>query len=159
MAEDEDKVGERWPSEAELAQKERLEQDDTERVGALQGSPGTVSEVNDRYAVEDNDTSGYVGVSSEYMTYANDTEKPLRAEEGVEAELEDKLLRGGLVSKVAVGDGKQTQGGGSTYESVTTATSGDGFSSKVASQTPDKATVGRPASRPSTRPAAPESRS
>jgi hypothetical protein len=28
------------------------------------------------YAVEDNDLSGYVGVSPEYQTYANETEKP-----------------------------------------------------------------------------------
>lgn len=28
------------------------------------------------YRVEGNDTSGYVGVSPEYMTYANKTEKP-----------------------------------------------------------------------------------
>lgn len=30
-----------------------------------------------RYAVEGNDTSAYRGVSPEYATYANDTEKPL----------------------------------------------------------------------------------
>lgn len=29
------------------------------------------------YTVEGNDTSGYIGVSPEYMTYANETEKPL----------------------------------------------------------------------------------
>lgn len=29
------------------------------------------------YRVEGNDTSGYIGVSPEYMTYANETEKPL----------------------------------------------------------------------------------
>lgn len=28
------------------------------------------------YRVEGNDTSGYIGVSPEYMTYANETEKP-----------------------------------------------------------------------------------
>lgn len=29
------------------------------------------------YRVEGNDVSGYIGVSPEYMTYANETEKPL----------------------------------------------------------------------------------
>lgn len=154
---DEEKAGERWPSNAELALAERLDVDDNERVSNLQGSPGTVSEVNDRYAVEDNDTSGYVGVSAEYMTYANDTEKPLRAEEGPEAELEKQLLGGGLVAKVDVPDGAQTQGGGSTYESVYTATSGEDHSSKVARQTPDKAKApNQPeARRPAQRPADP----
>ncbi len=36
------------------------------------------AEVDGRdYRVEGNDTSGYVGVSPEYMTYANPTEKPI----------------------------------------------------------------------------------
>lgn len=33
------------------------------------------------YRVEGNDTSGYIGVSPEYMTYANETEKPLLTSE------------------------------------------------------------------------------
>lgn len=39
------------------------------------------------YQVEGNDLDGYVGVSPEYATYADDTQKPLVAEddEGVEA--------------------------------------------------------------------------
>jgi hypothetical protein len=44
------------------------------------------------YAVEDNDTSAYVGVNLEYATYANETERPYRAEEGTaERYFEDQL--------------------------------------------------------------------
>lgn len=41
-------------------------------------------EVN-QYAVEGNDLSGYVGVSPEYATYANETEKPSLTDEEAEA--------------------------------------------------------------------------
>jgi hypothetical protein len=44
------------------------------------------------YAVEGNDVGSYVGVSNEYATYASDTEKPLYAEEGVLADLEEAHL-------------------------------------------------------------------
>lgn len=45
------------------------------------------------YAVEGNELDGYVGVSPEYKTYANETERPYRAEEGTpERWEEDKLL-------------------------------------------------------------------
>jgi len=43
-------------------------------------NPDEVDESN-RYAVRDNDTSQFVGVSPEYRTYASDTEKPLEAGE------------------------------------------------------------------------------
>ena len=33
------------------------------------------------FAVEGNDLSGYVGVSPEYMNYANETEAPLRGDD------------------------------------------------------------------------------
>lgn len=39
------------------------------------------------FRVEDNDISNYRGVDPIYQNYANDTEKPLRAEEGAEAEV------------------------------------------------------------------------
>jgi hypothetical protein len=45
-----------------------------------------------RYAVEGNKTSNYFGVSPEYQTYANETEKPMRAQGGPEAELEKLQL-------------------------------------------------------------------
>lgn len=44
------------------------------------------------YRVEDNDTSDYYGVSPEYQTYANETEKPAKAEDGPEAEIEKRLV-------------------------------------------------------------------
>jgi len=39
------------------------------------------------YVVEDNDTSGYIGTSGEYVTYANDTEKPVIADDSVEDQI------------------------------------------------------------------------
>jgi hypothetical protein len=45
-----------------------------------------------QWAVEGNEVDNYVGVSPEYMTYANDSDKPRRAEEGAEAEVEKQLL-------------------------------------------------------------------
>lgn len=43
------------------------------------------------FAVEGNDKSAYLGTSPEYQTYANDTEKPMRAEDGPEKVLEDEV--------------------------------------------------------------------
>lgn len=43
------------------------------------------------FAVEDNELDGYVGTSPEYMTYANETEKPGVAEDGVEAQIFDEF--------------------------------------------------------------------
>lgn len=42
------------------------------------------------YAVEDNDTSAYVGVDPDKMTYANDTEKPLSGD-GIEDKVAAEL--------------------------------------------------------------------
>lgn len=47
--------------------------------------------VNDPYKVEGNDTSAYVGVDADRMTYANDTEKPLEGD-GIEAKVAKALL-------------------------------------------------------------------
>jgi hypothetical protein len=97
--------------------------------GAVSSDP---NEVNAPYAVEDNDTSGYVGVSQEYMTYANDTEKPLTTEEGVEADLLDLQQSGLAVKKVEPPEpGEQSVGTGSLVESVYSATSGENFTSEV----------------------------
>lgn len=43
------------------------------------------------YAVEGNDLDNYVNTSPEYMTYANETEKPHAAEEGIFKDLEEDL--------------------------------------------------------------------
>lgn len=39
------------------------------------------------YRVEGNETDGYVGVSPEYATYANETEAPLQSDKGAENEV------------------------------------------------------------------------
>lgn len=39
------------------------------------------------YAVEGNKLDGYVGVSGEYATYANDTEAPVKADESAESKV------------------------------------------------------------------------
>jgi hypothetical protein len=82
------------PSNSQLAQEAMLEQmksDNPYANSAITVQPGEsgehLEEAAKRYATEDTDTSGYIGVSPEYMTYANDTEAPLTAEEGAEAEL------------------------------------------------------------------------
>lgn len=137
MTDDEEvKEGKRWPSEAERANQELLDTKDT--VNGV----GRVSSNDTPYAVDGNETGDYVGVSPEYMTYANETEKPLRAEGGVEKDLEDEVLgQDHLVAKVEPHKGTQTQGGGSMFETVTTATSGENHSATVAKVAPDKVKV------------------
>lgn len=45
------------------------------------------------YAVEGNELDAYVGVSPEYMTYADDTQKPFLAEgDGPEAQVEQRFI-------------------------------------------------------------------
>ena len=51
-------------------------------------NPGEAN-VASRYAVDGNDTSAYVGVSPEYQTYANETERPLEASEALEPDATD----------------------------------------------------------------------
>lgn len=80
------------------------------------------------YAVEGNDTSGYIGVSPEYATYANDTEKPLQAEEGVESDLEDNLTQPTRVNKITQEvANRQIEGVGSTDPLIYSETSGSVF--------------------------------
>lgn len=119
----------RWPSAAERDLEARQDKD-YKPGSALSTGRGEVSETNAPYAVEGNDTSAYVGVSPEYMTYANDTEKPLKAESGPQAELEKQLTSGFAVGKVADVKSKQTLGGGSLHETVYPATSGEDFTSE-----------------------------
>lgn len=82
------------------------------------------------YATEDTDDSNYVGVSPEYMTHANDTEKPLRGDEGVEAEIEDELFASAPpVNKTeAVVESNQIAGTGSTDPLLYPSTSGQVYS-------------------------------
>lgn len=60
----------------------RLEERDDEEKEAQRGRS---------FAVEDNDLDNYVATDPVYQTYANETEKPLRAEDGPEAELEKRM--------------------------------------------------------------------
>lgn len=85
------------------------------------------------YAVEGNDTSGYLGVSHEYMTYANETEKPHTADEGPEAE-SLKRLQGGVANvrkTVGLKSEPATEVGVSDAETLNTAASGEGYSAKL----------------------------
>lgn len=80
---------------------------------------------NAPYAVEDNDTSAYVGVDPDKMTYANDTEKPLRGEDSVEDEVASDMLAGYAYGTDAKVEGQQTLGSGSSSPVVAVTTSGE----------------------------------
>lgn len=70
---------------------ERLESGNvsTRVVSTSEDFSGSEDDGNGRtYAVEGNKTDGYLNTSPEYQTYANDTEKPLRADDGVTSKLE-----------------------------------------------------------------------
>lgn len=89
--------------------------------------------VNSQYAVEGNDTSGYLGVSEEYMTYANETDKPGTPEEGVEAEVLEHLQSGvpGVYKTEAPKDVLVAQVSGQRDQNLNTATSGESYSSTL----------------------------
>lgn len=70
---------------AQLARERRHAEEDAK-------AKGEVVDEGRSFAVEGNDLSGYFGVSPEYMTYANDTDRPFKAEEGsAERRDEDEL--------------------------------------------------------------------
>ena len=80
-----------------------------------EGRTSTVAAQARDFATEDTDTSGYVGVSPEYMTHAGVQNQPFAAEGGDEQEREE-LIQGraaGAVGKPAEHEGNSTQGGGS----------------------------------------------
>lgn len=84
------------------------------------------------YAVEGNDTTGYVGVSPEYMTYADDRQKPFQGEGGVERQVEDDLFTAEPVAVVAAKhEGRQITGVGSTQPLIYPHTSGDVYRTEV----------------------------
>jgi hypothetical protein len=83
------------------------------------------NQVNAPYAVEGNETANYKGVDADRMTYASDTEKPLKGD-GVE----DKVGHAMLDSNFAYGaklpvESKQTLGSGSSEPHAVVATSGE----------------------------------
>ena len=89
--------------------------------------------VNAPYATEEHDTSGYLGVSPEYMQYANETDRPLTATEGPEAEAL-KRLQGGVAGVRKFVDPRSevaTEVGVVADESLNTAVSGEGYSAKL----------------------------
>ena len=106
-----------------------------------QQSKGVVTSLNPPFAVEDNDTSAYIGVAPEYMTYAEDLNKPFKAEGSAEGDdasaevaREEKLLKSTplVQPRAEQPEAEQTEGGGSTQETIGTALSGENFSSEVA---------------------------
>jgi hypothetical protein len=86
MADEETQGTKRFPSTHELDVEARRNAD----ADAASNEPS--DEVYAPYAVEDNDVSGFVGVDPMYMTYANDTEKPLASEGGVFADIEAEAV-------------------------------------------------------------------
>lgn len=84
------------------------------------------------YRLEDNDTSGYLGVSPEYMNYANEAEKPITATEGPEAESLRRLQAGQPgVYKTQRPEAVTAEPGAQSVENLATATSGEDFSTKL----------------------------
>ena len=81
------------PSNAQLDLEARLE---NENKSARVVSTAEIYEPPEddegrEYAVEGNELDEYVGANPEYMTYANETEKPY-ASEGAEAEVTDQFV-------------------------------------------------------------------
>lgn len=118
------------PTTAEVDRERRLDQ---EELSADEFAEKYGTDVTGReYAVEGNDTGDYVGVSPEYMTYARDTDKPLRSEDNAEAELEERFTKGGAIAEQGeVFGGVQTDGGGSSVPTVYATYSGENFSDRV----------------------------
>lgn len=107
----------------------RMESGNAREFGSGFSDP---SEVQAQFATETTDTSDYIGVSEEYMTHANDTEKPYAAEEGAELEALELQTSGLAVQKPAEpAESKTTLGTGSSAESIYTASSGENFSSEL----------------------------
>lgn len=66
---------------------------DLERRQAIERGENPDEELPGRdLRVEGNDVSGYYGVDPVYATYANETEAPLRTEEGPEAQVVDRAF-------------------------------------------------------------------
>jgi hypothetical protein len=131
--EDPDENG-RYPTRDELDYARRREAGFPSAGVPLNAGKGVVTELQTAFAVEGNDTTAYQGVTVERMTYANDTEQPLAAQEGVELDREEALIKQPtLVAPVVpTPQVEQTDGGGSSVETIYTATSGERFSAEIA---------------------------
>lgn len=75
-----------------MEQKPSTQVDFEERLAKENAPKGETPGEGRSFAVEGNDTSKYVGVSPEYKTYANDTEAPLRGEDGAESVFEERQI-------------------------------------------------------------------
>ncbi len=113
------------PPTSQVDLKRRLEQDGVAGEHPLDSDDDSVNPTKQRdlFAVEGNDTDHYIGVSEEYRTYANDTEKPYPFE-GAEGDEVKRQMDVYAVGKPVVAETEHTKGGGSTYETVTTHESG-----------------------------------
>lgn len=135
-------------STAELDLQNRYEQEglievdrgeDGEDNGNRAASTGGAGPEGRNFAVEDNDTSNYVGVSPEYMTYANEYDAPLEADGGVEAVAEAKFKNpdnyplGTLESRTP----GQTAGGGSSTPHIVVTTSGESIQHTLVEEAPE----------------------
>jgi hypothetical protein len=123
----------RTPSTDEVDYQRRLDEGFKADTLSTTGEP---TEVYAPFAVEGNDTSAYVGVSPEYMTYASETEAPSRATEGVEGQREARALDAPPVvaaaPTTALDEDTSTQGSGASSDLVYTAASGEGFTAQKA---------------------------
>lgn len=122
------------PSSDELAYKAAAEADFAS--GAARNDLGKVTDgsfpLNEKKS-EATDTTGFIGVSSEYMNYSSDLLKPGVAEDGVEA-IREKRYRDAVQTKVAdvpaAAEVEQSQGV-STFETLGTALSGADLKAEV----------------------------
>ncbi len=123
----------RTPSTDELDYQRRLDENFAPDTRSTTGEP---TEVYAPFAAKGNDTSAYVGVSPEYMTYADDTHKPLRADDGVEAKREARVLDAAPVvaagATTALDADTSTQGAGNSSDLVYTGASGEGYTAQKA---------------------------
>jgi len=124
----------RYPTRDELDYARRKEAGFPSAGVPLNAGKGVVTELQTAFAVEDNDTTAYQGVTVERMTYANETEQPLAAQEGVELDREEALIQQPtlVAPNVPTPKVEQTDGGGSSVETLYTATSGERFSAEIA---------------------------
>lgn len=108
---------------------ERREED--ARLTDLERRERDASEGRD-FTGDGNDTSDYVGVSPEYMNYANEGDKPYRAgKDSAVGRLEAELTAGAAVAEPVETKSNQTDGGGSSVPLVYATFSGENFENRV----------------------------
>lgn len=101
------------------------------------------------YETETTDSTDYVGVDREYMTHADDRQRPYAADGGVQQVVEDKLLADenfGYMGDQPSQPSNQIVGSGSSQQHIVPGTSGAGVSGLRV----DAEEEGEPAGAPST---------